>query len=708
MEGIFQSVGLDRRNAVTEVDDTEITYENYVKALIEDACDYDHSELSPIREENIKYYEGLLPSLDSDTIDGPVTGDYMAPDDEEGANQSTAVSSDVRDTVLAIMPSLMRIFTSGEHVAYFTPSSAKDAELAKQQTDFIEKTIWDENDGFMVLHDVFKDALTQKVGIVMWWTETETEVKYAKFTDISLMQLSNMLDQYASAYPEAENPPEVTEMIPSEVEGMVKSVTIRYQEASPKYCIESVPPEEFRVDRRARHFRKGRLVGRQTLQSPSYLVKRGIPAQVIEDYVGKFNHYSVEADLRVPGIDTGSYNTDLVEWGEYFIRVDADGDGIDELRYICVIGDNYDIVIDEPADDVNMSVFCGDPKPHTVIGDSMADLVKDIQKINTQILRGSLDSLSASMNPDLVFNEMMTNAQDVMAGGVGRLIRTTGDPNAAVKEFRTSFIGSQAFEMMGVMDGIRQRRTGISEASKGIDPKALQSTNQVGVEAIVSGAQERIELIARIFAETGLKYMYQGLLREICRSPNKPKTYEVRGQWVDFDPSLFDPNLKVKVNPTMGKGSDMTRLMALQAIKSDQLMIMEKFGVGNTFVTPRHFMNTVADIMAIANIKDTSRYFGEVTDEMLKALQEAPKEPSPEDKIATAELEKVRSQTAKNVADLAQRDQQRREDDDFRRDKLTLDTMSKVGIALAKVNFDAIKATLPTIEMENQSPNGTS
>jgi hypothetical protein len=387
--------------------------------------------------------------------------------------------------------------------------------------------------------------------------------------------------------------------------------------------------------------------------------------------------------------------------------VDSDGDGIDELRYICVIGDNYDIVIDEPVDDVNMSVFCGDPRPHTVIGDSMADLTKDIQKINTQILRGSLDSLSASMNPDLVFNEMLTNAQDVMAGGVGRLIRTTGDPNMAVKEFRTSFIGSQAFEMMGVMDGIRQRRTGISEASKGIDPKALQSTNQVGVEAIVSGAQERIELIARIFAETGLKYLYQGLLREICRSPNKPKTYEVRGQWVDFDPSLFDPNLKVKVNPTMGKGSDMTRLMALQAIKSDQLMIIEKFGPGNTFVTPRHYMNTIADIMAIANIKDTTRYFGEVTDEMIKALQEAPKEPSPEEKIATAEMEKVRSQTAKNLADLAMRDRQQQDDNDFRRDKLTLDTMAKVGIALAKTDFDLIKATLPTIEMENQSPNGS-
>lgn len=702
MEGIFQSVGLDRRNSASENDEELMTYENMVKAMIDDACDYDHSELSPIREDNIKYYEGKLPSLDYDTIVDDPTGDYMAPDDDEDANQSRAVSSDVRDTVLAVMPSLMRIFTSGEHVAYFTPNSAEGAELAKQQTDFIEKTLWDENDGFMLFHDVFKDALIQKIGVLMWYTELETEVKYKTFNNISILQVSNMIEEYSTAYPDAPDAPEITELVPSDVEGMVAKVTVRFYESSPKYCVESVPPEEFRIDRRARHFRRSRLVGRQTLQSPSYLVKRGIPKEVIEDYIGKFNYYTVEADLRVPGIDTGTLNSDLVEWGEYYIRIDADGDGIDELRYIAVIGDNYDIVIDEPADDVNMSVFCGDPRPHTVIGDSLTDLVKDIQKINTQILRGSLDSLAASMNPDLIFNEMLTNAQDVMAGGVGRLIRTTGDPNAVVKEFRTSFIGSQAFEMMGVMDGIRQRRTGISEASKGIDPKALQSTNQVGVEAIVTGAQERIELIARIFAETGLKYLYQGLLREICRSPNKPKAYEVRGQWVDFDPSLFDPNLRVKVNPTMGKGSDMTRLMALNEIKNTQLMIMEKFGPGNTVVTPRHFMNTVSDIMSIANIKDTSRYFAEVTDEMITALQNAPKEPSPEEKIATAELEKVRSQTAKNVADLAQKDDQRREDNDFRRDKLTLDTMSKVGIALAKVNFDAIKATLPTIEAENQ------
>lgn len=701
MDGIFQSVGWDRRAANLETDDGQIMdYENFVKSLIADAVDYNDSDLSPDRETAIKYYEGLLPGLDGDQTD-PTTGDPMAPDDED-VNQSQAVTTDVRDTVLAIMPSLMRIFTSAERIAYFEPNSQDGVDMAEQQSDYIEKIFWDENDGFLLLHDVFKDALTQKTGIVKWWTEDKLVPKHANFGQISAEQVAAMIQEYITLSPDSP-PPELIEAVPSlNTPGMYSKATIRYYESMPKHCVDSVPPEEFRIDRRAKTVKKARLVGHQTLVTPSYLVSLGVDPIVVEDYKGKFDHYTVEADLRTPGIDTSYVQQDMVEYGEYYIWVDGDGDGIDELHKICVIGDNYDIIDDELVDDVCFAVFCGDPRPHTVIGDSIADLTMDIQKINTQILRGSLDSLSASMYSDLVVNELTTSVEDVMAGGVGKIIRTRTDPNSAVKEFSKQFIGDAAFTMMTTMDGIRQRRTGISEASKGVDPKALQSTNQIGVEAIVSGAQERIELIARIFAETGFKDLWEGLLREVCRFPNKAKTILIRGQWKEINPSLFDPNLSCKVNPTMGKGSDMTRLMVLQAIKADQLMIMQQFGVGNTMVTPQHYLNTLTDIAAIGNVKNMARYYNAMTPEQITALQQAPKEPTAEDKIATAELEKVRSQTAKNVATAAQTQHKMEMEDDFRRDKLTLDTWAKMVPALAKVQLDQMEMLLPPIEKENQ------
>lgn len=706
MESIFQSIGLDRRlPADAPADDAVMTYENIIKAMIEDAVDFNDSDLSPEREKALKYYHGLAPELSESTLVDGETGQmivYGSDEDEDDANRSQAISSDLRDTVLAIMPSLIRIFTSGEHVVYFTPNTEDQVEIAKQQTDYIEKIFWDENDGFLLLHSVFKDALIQKIGVVKWWTEDQHVVKQRTFENISILALNNAIQQYNEMAQEASVSAEIIDMKPGLQEGILASATVKYIESMPKHCIEACPPEEFRIDRRAKSVPKARLVGHQTLVAPSVLVSRGYDYDMVMEYVGTFDHYTVEADIRNPGIDTSAFQQLLVEYGEYFIQVDQDGDGIDELHRICVIGNNYDIIDDEIVDEACFAVYSSDPEPHTVVGSSVADLVMDIQKINTQILRGSLDSLSRAMNPDIVFNEMTTNAADLMSDGVGRTIRTTGDPGNAFKEITYDFVGEEAFSMMSTMDMIRQRRTGISEASKGVDPKALQSTNQIGVEAIVSGAQERIELIARIFAETGFKDMFRGLLREVCRNPNKAKTVEIRGKWVEMNPSLFDPNLKVKVNPTMGKGSDTTRLMALTEIKNTQMMILDKFGIGNTVVTPNQLLNTVSDMMSIANIKDMARYFTPMQDEQIKMIQTAPKEPTPEDKIATAELEKVRAQTAKAISEKQGKEQQSILDEDFRRDKLALDTMAKLSTALAKVELPAIEASMPFIRGEDQ------
>jgi hypothetical protein len=288
-----------------------------------------------------------------------------------------------------------------------------------------------------------------------------------------------------------------------------------------------------------------------------------------------------------------------------------------------------------------------------------------------------------------------------MADGVGKIFRVRGDPATAITEYKKSFAGEQTMAVMTLMDGIRQRRSGISEASKGIDPKALQSTNQIGVDAIVTGAQERIELIARILAETGFKDLFRGLLREMVRNPNVKKTVQMRGKWIDVDPTLWDPNLTIKVNPTMGKGSDMNRLMTLQTIKDTQLLIIDKFGIANPMVSPDEFMNTITDMLALSNIKDVSRYFKPLTPEQIAAIQQAPKEPTPEELVAQATLEEVKAKTAGKIADNNMKSRQFAMDEDFRRDKLTLDTLSKIAVALAKVDMAEVNTAMPTIEKEN-------
>lgn len=662
------------------LDEDEQTYENYVVSLIADAVDYDQSQLSPGRIDNMKYFLGELPSIDVDY--DPTTGDY----EQDSINRSQAVSTDVMDTVMAILPSLVRIFTSNEHVVDFKPTRGDQADLAQQQTDYINYIFNEENEGFLILHSVFKDLLITKIGIAKWGTEDDPEVKERTFENIPVENIQAMVSDWMQGQPDAKaevlNQQDIMKGGFDPQTGLVREVKIKFTTSRPRHFVEAVPPEEFRIDRRAKSVKKSLLVGQDQIVTVSELTAKGYDLSMVENFSsGNFGNYYEERLIRTPGIDTAVINNRLVRFGTYFIRVDKDGDGIAELRRVVTIGDDFQIIEDEPVDDVKFAVFSGDPTPHTVVGRSIADLVRDLQEINTQLLRGALDNMSSVMFTDTYVDQNRVNLEDELNDEVGKVVRVNGDPSTAVWERVRQFVGEQIFNMKSAIDDIRQRRTGISEASKGVDPKALQSTNVMGIDAIVSGAQERIELIARIIAETGFKDMFKGLMREVSDHPNIKKTIELRGNWVDIDHSLFDPNMRVMVNPTLARGNDFARLSALSQIKATQEQIMAQFGIANQVVTPQHYMNTVEDMLAIANIKNIDRYFGKITPELMQQIQSAPKEPSPEEVIARAEMEKVKAQTAKAIAQLHQEGTKLALDEDFRRDKLGLDTM--VGLIQA-------------------------
>lgn len=647
---------------MTDIDDG--SYESKVRAMISDAIDYEISYLSDAREENQNYYYGRLPGL--------VT------EDEEGnqINRSSIVSTDAKDTVLSILPSLIRIFGSSEHVVKFEPGYAGAKPMAEQATDYVKYVFWEDNDGFSILHTVFKDALSAKYGLVEVETDNETEVSEQTFQNITVEQYQFIISEYPDV--------EVVELEGGN-NGVIDLVTFRYIKSKPLQRVEAIPPEEFRIARDAKDICSARLVGRERLVSTSFLVKKGLDPELLEDYLTNSIQYSEERFIRNPGLVEADMSSDGVQYGEYFIRIDADGDGVDELRYICTIGNGYEIVMDVVVEDNKYAIFSSDPRPHTVVGDDVVDMVKDIQKIKTNMMRGNLDNLAESNNPRTVVNELVTNIEDALNDEVGAVIRTRGDPNAAVAFSKVPYVGEEILQNMEYLDKVRATRTGISEASKGLDPKALQSTALSGIDAIVSGAQERIELIARILAETGMKRVFQLLLRAVINNPNPERTIQIRGEWVPVNPSLYDPNMKVKVNPTLGKGTDIIRLQALQEVKQTQMMIIEKWGPDNPVCGPVEFRNTISDILAIANIKDVERYFREVTPAVMEQITSAPKEPDPAAVLAQAELEKVKKdvivataeQTTKE-ADLRLQEAKAKSDDDFRRDKLMIDSWVKL------------------------------
>jgi hypothetical protein len=487
----------------------------------------------------------------------------------------------------------------------------------------------------------------------------------------------------------------------------MKEITFRYTVSKPHHKVAAVPQDEFRISRDAKDVKTARLTGHEREVTMSELIKMGYDEADLEEFRGtsRATLSSDERSLRTPGLDFGGGPDDLIRYGEWDIYIDADGDGIDELRRICTIGDHRKIVDDQPLNRRKLAIFRMDPEPHSIMSDDIADLTMDIQRIKTNVFRGTLDSLAESINPKTVINELLVNIDDALNDDLGAVIRTRGDPSSTVSFNKIPFIGEEALAVIGAVDALAQRRTGISEASRGLDPKALQSTALVGVDAVIQGAQERIELVARILAETGFKHLFKGLLEEISENPAPDRTIQIRGKWIEIQPSLFDASMSIRVNPTLGKGSDLMRLQTLSMIEQKQILIIEKFGLDNPVCGVNEVLNTIADQLELANIRNVTRYFKAVPPEVEEAIRNTPKEPDPMLLAAQAELEKVKADLVKAQAKLNSDENKQVLDDDYKRDKMAIDAILRWSdIKTKDKNAQLDRSTQITLDQMNQPP----
>lgn len=632
------------------------SYRSFVDMMIQDTLDYETSVLAGDRNDATAYYYGILPNLSGDDKEYKFSDQVIVQDPnatyedildgtDESPNRSSYVSTDVRDSILGMLPSLVRIFGSSENVVSLVPRTEQAIDTAEQGTDYVNFTFWQDNPGFLILYGAFKDAMTVKTGFVKWWTDDTMERQTKTFQNITIEQIQYLLH-------EGDNVKVVDHGQPNP-DGTLSHIVLEFDVVKPMIKVMGVPPEEMRLDRNARTFQTSRIIGHERVVPIDDLVAMGYAREDCLEYLQStdVHNFTMESQMRNPGRATNTRVPDGVNYGEWYIRADKDGDGFSELRYVCTFGEDHRIVHDEPANRIKFALFSCDPISHTIVGDSVADLTIDIQRIKTNMMRGVLDSLAESINPKTVVNELMVNMDDVMNDDLGAIVRSRGDPSATVAYTATPFAGQAAVPILEMLDGVLQRRTGMSDAAKGLDPKALQSSTMIGVDAVISGQQERIELIARVLAETGFKDLFAGIYNEICENPSEKRTLRIRGKFKEYDTSLFDAASQVEVNATLGKGSDMVRMMALQGIKQDQQQIVGTMGMNNPICGITEMLNTVTDMLELSNIKNVSRYFKTPTPEVLQQIEQAPREPDPMTVAAKAQFEKVKLDGAKAVGD---------------------------------------------------------
>jgi hypothetical protein len=625
-------------------------------------------------------------------------------DEEEGRSQ--VVSMDVRDTVQGILPSLMRIFFGPERVVEFTPQGPEDVQNAEQATDYVDFIFKRDNPGFKILHSAFKDALVRKAGIIKYWWDESVEVKAESFSMLdeqSMMMLTENPDVEISAV--REYPVPGTEPM-NEAQGimtpppMMYDVEIKRRIKSGKVKIEALPPEEFLIDRRAKSIDEATFVGHRTMKTVSDLVAMGYDYDEMVEVAGNGNDFdnNDEYIARNPFAvistsNNGDPSSKSVLYIEGYLKVDFDGDGIAEMRRICTVGTGNKVMRNEIVDDRQFAEFCPDPEPHTFFGMCPADVVMDIQRIKSNVQRGILDSLAQSIHPRTAIVEGQANMEDVLNTEVGAVIRMRAP--GMVQPFTTPFVGQAAFPMLDYLDDIKQTRTGISKAAAGLDADALQSTTKAAVSATVNAAHQHIEMIARIFAETGLRKLFTGILKLVVENQDRARMVRLRNTFVPIDPRSWDSKMDVTVNVGVGEGTIEDRINILSQVAMRQEMLIEKTGPNNPVVTIPQYTNTLTKMLQLAGIKDSQNYFNQLPADFQLPEPEAPK-PTPEEMLAQVQAQSIQADIQKKAAEL-QLDRERMiMSDDRERDRIEQDGILrryelelKYGVQIQSAEIDA-------------------
>jgi hypothetical protein len=654
---------------LTPMTDTDL--EAIMGQEITDAVSYIDSDLSPIRARGTEYYSG-------------------DPFGNEEDGRSQVVAMEVRDTVSAMLPSLMRVFFSTENTVEFVPRGPEDVENAQQATDYCNYVFNNDNNGFMVAYATFKDALVRKCGIVKAWIEDTESVRIEEYSGLDdqtlqiVMQEGDADVKIVASYPDEtmqgamQIDPMTGQPVPP---AMIHDVQIKRKVTDKRIHVACLPPEELLLSRQAMSFKDAPFIGHRKMATVAELISMGYDEDEVMDYVGSSDLNDNEEALARAPLANNQYLTESanpmmqrVLYVEGYAKVDFDGDGIPELRKMCFMGAGYKMVRNLPASYIPFVEFPCDPEPHTSPLEAMSifDITRDLQEIKSEVMRNTLDSLAQSIHPRTVIVEGQVNIDDALNNETGAIIRARA-PNM-VQPLVTPFVGQAAFPVLDYLDQIKEGRTGMSKASMGLNPDALQSSTKAAVAATVSASQGRIELTARLMAE-GMRELFKTILFLVTTHQDKPRMIRLRNRWVQIDPRGWDNTMDVNINIGLGNGDTNERIATMMQILAKQESIINQYGLENPVVSPQMYVRTLKKVVELSGFKDASSYFADIP-EGWKAPP-APQKPSPEEVLAQVQAESIRADIQKKAADLELQRQQMIRDDDFRRDQMNQDRLLK-------------------------------
>lgn len=590
---------------------------------------YIESDLSPSRVEALKLYNG----------------DPLG-NEQEGRSQ--IVIPTVRNAILAAIPPLLRASFGPEPAVGFVPQRADLVAQSEQQSDYISLLIRENPDALLNMQSVIMDGLLCRTGFIKtWWEPYQQAVTYTQ-TGITGEQLALYGQDDSITYA-------VTNTTVGE-DGQPRYDCSVTKQMSGRARWAAIPPEEVLWNRDARSWedttfmahRKDRTVGECVADGFDYddLIEFAKAAERI-DWAEE--RAARQLDGVTADVSSGDNTADPSLWRlafyEAYARVDEDGDRIPELRKYYMVGPFQPIkkkgdtspFVGEATPWNPMHGWCPYPMPHTPVGMGIPDLIKGLQKLDTAVMRATIDSLGLALNERMAMQEGMVNQKDVVNTEVGAIIRTKGRPADNLQVFGHRFVGKESFGLMMRLDEERERSTGRNMESQGLNADALQSSTKQGVAATLSAAAARDELMTRLLAENILRPLARDFYRLTKLNQQESRVVRMSGGWVTVDPRVWDEDCEVKVNLGLGMGLAQERLERIQAILAKQEQVLGTLGPANPIVGLDQYTSTLHKGVKLAGDADAESFFHKISEaEAQQMRQQASQQPPKEDPAAAA------------------------------------------------------------------------
>lgn len=589
------------------------------------------SHLAEHETRAIGYFESEIASEQADAL----ARYYRRPYGDERPGRSQVVDGTVSITVDNAVAALLKPFASSDETVVFEPRSKEDEEQAQQATEYVNYVLHQDNQGFLILHDWFKDALIQKLGVVKLYWEDTTREKIERLENVDAMQIEMMAQDIIDIY----GPDEFG----------LYTVDVKRSDPDGKLCVENVPPEEYRISPYARPGRPAPYEAHITNKARSELIEMGFDREVVmslskadnslEDSRQQVRYQDEEwasAQLQQPGDESRQ----LVQVNDEYVLIDYDGDGISELRHVIRSGNI--ILLNEEVEFAPFAKLCPVPMPHKVYGLSLADLVMNEQRIATNLWRQTMDNIYLANNPRPVVLEAAermdgSTIDDLMTPAPGALIRAG---SVGIDTFSVPFVGDKSFPMLEYVAGQAESRSGIAKHGQGMDPDAIDKAGQItATQAAImqDGRNSRAEMIARIFAETGIKQLFKLMLKLLVMHQPRARMIRLRNKWVEMDPRHWNAEMDVSISVGLGTGNRAEQMAMAEGV----LGLMERLAQTpfSSLIDKEKVYNGVKKFLNGAGIKNVDDFVNEPERDPEGNLIPEPPQPDPEQMKVEAEMQ---------------------------------------------------------------------